>query len=977
MTYCVISILLVISTMSVSAQDKIQHKPSDYGFLPEPIVVPSIAQQIKDGTFVGVNPEEEIRAGQPKRSGANMTVPGKGLPKGDDALVQDHNSMMKHYGREPLLVFDAHTTNVTPSDPTGAAGPDHFIGGWNMSFRIFDKDGNPLTNTASLSTLFPGNNLGDPIILYDVAADRFIITEFDNNPNGFNVAVCQGPDPVNDGWYIYTSGFNTGQFPDYTKFSIWSDAYYVTANINATNKVFAIERNEMLLGNTSQFVSFPLPGISTSGFYSPQFFSVTDGELPPDGNATVVYLQDDAWGGVSTDHLKLWTVDVDWSNTSNSTISSPEEITTTPFISVFDGGSFSNVPQPGGPDQDVLQATIMNQAQYRRFTAHNSAVFNFVVDTDGSGAEMAGIRWYELRQDNDGDPWTIYQEGTYTSPYNNKHAFSGSMAMDGQGNIGMGYTTCSSSEKIAIYYTGRFASDSLGHMTVDETLIAQSTHNNNSNRLADYVHLTVDPASDNTFWHIAEYFKNGTRTDVVGVFQISVDILQDIGLQGINSPTSGTLSDEEEVTITVYNYGLDTLTDIPVNYHVDGGTLVSEVITDSLASGESMQYTFTQTANLGVLGQTYEITAYSSMHTDENLMNDTVTKTVQHIPATDIGISSIVTPVSGTGLSDEEEIKVVISNFGADSQTDFDVTFDLDDYTHTEQVAGPLVYPWSLAYTFEETVNLSALGDYNLSVYTSLENDFDLSNDTTAAIIENSLCQPLSNCEDGHGFYLLQLGTIDNTSDCSAAGYGDYTDQITELENNSTNELTITTHHGDQYVSVWIDYNDNFVFEPEELVIDNHIVAAGSGPGVYTEKIELLIPDGVMLGQHIMRVKSNWNELVPLDACEGTTYGETEDYTVDLVLHLGVNQMPLQDADLIVRTFANNQFQIILESLEVTETLTINLHNVLGQKLVENRVEKSNGRYIYDLDMSYAKPGAYIVRFGNAKYGKVKRIMVQ
>ena len=83
--------------------------------MPDPIIVPSIAQQIKDGTFIEAT--DEVRLGQPKRSGANITIPGKGLPKENDALVQDHKSMMKHYGKEPLLVFNAHTTNVTPSDP--------------------------------------------------------------------------------------------------------------------------------------------------------------------------------------------------------------------------------------------------------------------------------------------------------------------------------------------------------------------------------------------------------------------------------------------------------------------------------------------------------------------------------------------------------------------------------------------------------------------------------------------------------------------------------------------------------------------------------------------------------------------------------------------------------------------------------------------------------------------------------------------
>ncbi len=968
---------ILFASISTYSQNKTELSgPDDFGILPEPIYVPSIAQQIKDGTFISAEADTIPRPGHPKKQGANITVPGKGLPKGDDALVQDHQNMLRHSGREPSLVFDAHTSNITPSDPTGAVGPNHYVGAWNTSFRIFDKEGQPLTANASLSTLFPGNNLGDPIVLYDVEADRFIITEFDNSPNGFNVAVCQGPDPVNDGWYIYTTGFSTGSFPDYTKFSIWSDAYYVTANINANNKVFAIERNEMLQGNSSQFASFALPGIATSGFYSPQFFNVTNGDLPPEGNASVVYLQDDAWGGVSEDHLKIWTVNVDWDNVGSSTISSQQQIVTTPFISVFDGGSFSNVPQPGGPDQDVLQATIMNQAQYRRFPGYNSAIFNFVVDTDGSGGEMAGIRWYELRQDNDGDPWYIYQEGTYTSPNNNKHAFSGSMAMDGQGNIGMGYTTCSNSERIAIYYTGRYADDTLGQMTVEETLIAQSTSSNPSNRLADYVHLTLDPTDDQTFWHIAEYFKNGQRTDVVGVFTISVSIMRDIGMLGINSPTTGTLSEEEDITVTIYNYGLDTLANIPVSYRVDTGDIVTEFAAGPVATGESYEFTFAQKANLGTLGQTYTITSFTSLAQDENMMNDTTTKTVTHIAENDIGVTSILQPQSGSGLSEGETVKVIIANYGSQTQNDFDVTFNLDGNTHTEQVTGPLIYPFSVPYTFEETVDLSELGSYNLSVYTTLPGDFNLNNDTTSAIIENTLCQPVSSCEDGKGIFNFELGTIENPSDCSEYGYSDFTDLSTEMENDSENDLKISTGFGDMYVSVWIDFNDNFLFEPEELVINNQIIAEGQGAGDYTETLSLVIPDGAILGQHIMRAKTNWNDSVPSDACVGSFFGETEDYIADIVMHLGTNEIPLANEEMIVKTLPNNQYEISLETDVTDEILIINLHDINGYKLVENKVRNINGKYVYNLDMSYAKPGAYIIRLGNYEYGKVKRIVV-
>ena len=206
---------------------------SDSGFLADPIFVPSLADQIQDGTFIPAGTQE--RAARPKKQYTNTIIPGKGST-GPDAALQTTGPTRQ--GQPPLLVFDADTTpQAGVTDPTGAIGPNHYVAAWNFGFRIFDRSGNPLTPEASLGTIFPGNAIGDPIILYDELADRFIITEFDASPNGFNVAVSQGPDPVNDGWHVYTTGFGTGQFPDYTKFSVWPDGYYVTANIG-TRRVF-------------------------------------------------------------------------------------------------------------------------------------------------------------------------------------------------------------------------------------------------------------------------------------------------------------------------------------------------------------------------------------------------------------------------------------------------------------------------------------------------------------------------------------------------------------------------------------------------------------------------------------------------------------------------------------------------------------------------------------------------------------------
>ncbi|MBK6965949.1 MAG: hypothetical protein IPH20_18970 [Bacteroidales bacterium] len=307
----ILLVSLTGSIVNVYAQQKAQIVPT--GSVKPTLItvsapvtrVPSIASQLSEGTFIPA--ENKVKEFNPKHWGSNTSVPGKGLPKGNDPLWEQQTRAPRTQGRAPILTFEAASATATPTDPTGAVGPNHFVNSWNSAFRIWDKSGNPLTAAASLGTILPGT-MGDPIVIYDRYADRFLITEFFSN--GFDVAISQGPDPVNDGWYVYR--FSTNTFPDYPKFSVWSDGYYITANkdqnsASTSQVVFALERDKMLVGNTTaQMIGFPLTGIVTSGFYSPLGFNANGPTLPPAGNAPIVYVQDDSWSGVSVDHLKIW-----------------------------------------------------------------------------------------------------------------------------------------------------------------------------------------------------------------------------------------------------------------------------------------------------------------------------------------------------------------------------------------------------------------------------------------------------------------------------------------------------------------------------------------------------------------------------------------------------------------------------------------------------------------------------------------------
>ncbi|RLD24705.1 MAG: hypothetical protein DRI54_05850, partial [Bacteroidetes bacterium] len=566
----------------------------------------------------------------------------------------------------------------------------------------------------------------------------------------------------------------------------------------------------------------------------------------------------------------------------------------------------------------------------------NTVVFNFVVDLDGND-DYAGIRWYELRQDSDGDPWTIHQEGTYVQP-DGHSAFSGSMAMDSQGNIGLGYTIVSTTQSPSIRYTGRMSYDPLGEMTFEEDVIEVGSQDDPSTRYGDYSQMTIDPTNDKTFWHTGEFFASGSRKNVVGAFQLAPNFADDVGVVLLNDPSDGTLTNDEPVTITVRNFGEDDATDIPVSYQVDGGAVVSETAIGTIASGEELVHTFSVNADLSSVGTTYNFMVATSYAGDMDNANDTINVQVTHLEPNDLGVSAISSPVSGTDLTATESITVTINNYGGEPQSDFDVSYVLDGgAVVTEQIAGPLAEVSSMTYTFAATGDFAAIGNHELTSYTSLPGDSDNTNDTTFTTVTKNLCQPDLNCNLGDGIRLFQLADIDNPSDCGEGGFSDFTDLSTDLDVGTTYDLTITTGYGNQFIRVWIDFNDNFVFELDELVVDNYEIADGQGQGTFTETMDLVVPGDANSGEHRLRAKTNWNNPVPDDACEETAFGETEEYTVvtgaTLDSDVGVisivapNDGTLSAAELVtvtVRNFGINEASNIPVSYQVDGGTVVN-----------------------------------------------------
>jgi len=471
---------------------------------------------------------------RPQDEAAVRVLPTRALVKGADVARPGEPDGALDRGvavsdmPSPIQNFEGvgNVNGVLPPDTDGDVGPNHYVQMVNISFAIYDKAGALLYGPASNNTLWTGfgglcetTNRGDPVVLYDPLADRWVLSQFAFERSGGNpigpfyecIAISQTPNPTG-AWHRYAFLISATKMNDYPKFGVWPDAYYMSVNQFESGSwagagAAAFERDQMLLGLPADMVYFDI-GASTTAFGGMLPADLDGTRVPPaDAPNPFVEFDDNAWGW-STDRLHLFEFHVDWVTPAFSTFTGPGVINTAAFDSNLCNYSRDCIPQPGvaaNAHLDAISDRLMFRLQYRNVGTHQAMVANHTVDT---GGDVAAIRWYELRNASSG--WSILQQGTY-APGDGLHRWVGSIAMDGQGNIALGYSTANGTAPggyPSIRYVGRLAADPAGTMPQGETtLIAGGgSQTNTLSRWGDYSAMTVDPDDGCTFWYTSEYY---------------------------------------------------------------------------------------------------------------------------------------------------------------------------------------------------------------------------------------------------------------------------------------------------------------------------------------------------------------------------------------------------------------------------------------------------------------------------------------
>jgi hypothetical protein len=397
---------------------------------------------------------------------------------------------------------------IAPPDTNASVGATQVVEVVNISYQVFNKStGHSVFGPAEISRIFSGfagvcgsgPDYNDPIVLYDKAAGRWLVTilaSSDGFKTGSECIAVSATSDATGSYHRYAFSLKPNVLNDYPKFGVWPDAYYGSYNMfNASGvligaQVCAYPRGAMLAGSTVQSIICFQRG-ATDFTLLP---SDLDGQTAPPAGEPNFFLE-----LATSTALKLFKFHVNFMTPNESTFTGPTMLTVPSFTEAC-AATGTCIPQPGTTQRlDSLGDRMMFRLAYRKFAGHEALVATHSVKTS---AAASGVRWYEIRNPNTSP--TVFQRGTVTA--GSTSLWMGSIGMDKVGDIALGFSESSSSLHPAIAYTGRVPTDPLGIMeSIDVTFKGNGSQTSGLSRWGAYSSVSIDPIDDCTFWYANEY----------------------------------------------------------------------------------------------------------------------------------------------------------------------------------------------------------------------------------------------------------------------------------------------------------------------------------------------------------------------------------------------------------------------------------------------------------------------------------------
>lgn len=455
-----------------------------------------------------------------------------------------------------------------PPDTMGAAGPSYLMEITNQKIGFFNKSTGAFISSVSLedfwSSLGTGSGLPDnfpfdPKVIYDQHSGRFIAVTMggSSSPGSWlMIAVSNTSDPTGT-WYKRAIAADKdggvqlfNNWADYPGFGVDANYVYVTANMfNNTNtyqygKVWVIPKTQLLSGNAS---------ITVTEFRNPPGSGFTMQPAYVFGSSSTEYLIEEGYSSSDLPPRRFLNI---------NSITFPGGTPTWTNLGYIEVSSYPTSPFPEAPQLGSSNLIDTNDARLLNAVFRNGYLWttHTVANSANTKTEAA---WYQI------NPATASPSPPYGTPVQqgrisdaSRWYYFPSIAVNVNGDVGIGFSGSSASEYAGAYYTARNASDALGTMQ-SVGLLKAGLAPYSRNRWGDFSATVVDPIDDSTFWTVQEYAGTsnlwGTwwgKFDMGYGVNLAVDSRAKTTKEGINATYTLTLTNSGRLTDT-FNLTVD------------------------------------------------------------------------------------------------------------------------------------------------------------------------------------------------------------------------------------------------------------------------------------------------------------------------------------------------------------------------------------------------------------------------------------
>jgi hypothetical protein len=409
-----------------------------------------------------------------------------------------------------------------PPHPTGDMGPDYYVQAVNVQIGVFNRAGTSVAST-TLNAIWdnaaggtpcvgddpdPLYHRGDPAVLYDHLDDRWIVVDKawanENGPYYVCMIVSKTGDPVSGGWwrYAFNAPSNTDYAPSAPELGLWPSGIFMAndlldlpAGTPGGSQVWAFNRDDLALGGITSPQTETI-GTAYSGLLPANF----RGTQPPAGRPNYFVARDP-----STSAIDVWRYHVDWTTPANSIFTGPAQVAIASYAAPP-----ALIPQMTGEGEDLQSQgdRLMPQNQYRNLGGVESLWLTHTVG-DGGDPNLAGIRWYQLDVTGNSIDAAPAQYGAFFGdPADTNYRWIPSLAVDGIGDMAVGYSVSSDIMYPEIRYAGRLSSDTPGTLAQGETTFfaGEGAQSGAGGAWGTHSSMTIDPIDDCTFWYTNMYY---------------------------------------------------------------------------------------------------------------------------------------------------------------------------------------------------------------------------------------------------------------------------------------------------------------------------------------------------------------------------------------------------------------------------------------------------------------------------------------